>query len=77
MIEAALGEPVEGQAPLARGDLVFWKGHVEIMQDARLLLHANGFHMKVVSEPLEEARSRIAASGGGDVTSVRRLSPQL
>ena len=73
MLEA-LGEPVafDGAAPLARGDLVFWKGHVGIMCDAQTLLHANGFHMKVVSEPLEEARGRIAASGGGDVTSVRR-----
>ena len=52
-------------APLARGDLVFWKGHVGIMRDAETLLHANGWHMKVVSEPLAEARARIAASGGG------------
>jgi hypothetical protein len=29
--------------------------------------------MKVVSEPLAEARARILASGGADVTSVRRL----
>ena len=36
------------------------------------LLHANGWHMAVVSEPLAEARARIAASGGGDVTGVRR-----
>jgi cell wall-associated NlpC family hydrolase len=74
MMEAALGEPVA--RGLARGDLVFWKGHVGIMRDARTLLHANGFHMKVVSEPLAEARARIAASGGRDVTSVRRLSPE-
>ncbi len=74
---AALGEPVaiEGEAPLARGDLIFWKGHVGIMRDTRTVLHANGFHMKVVSEPLAEARARIAATGGGEVTSVRRLAP--
>ena len=41
------------------------------------LLHANGWHMKVVSEPLTEARDRIAASGGGKVTSVRRLREPL
>jgi hypothetical protein len=29
--------------------------------------------MKTVSEPLAEARDRIAANGGGKVTSVRRL----
>ena len=79
MMEATLGEPValDDPAPLLRGDLVFWKGHVGIMRDAQTLLHANGFHMKVVSEPLEAARARIAASGGGEVTSVRRLPRRL
>jgi cell wall-associated NlpC family hydrolase len=78
MQEATLGEPIaidDPRAPLERGDLVFWKGHVGIMRDAATLLHANGWHMKVVSEPLTQARDRIAASGGGHVTSVRRLSP--
>ena len=77
MQEAALGEPIaidDRTAPLARGDLVFWKGHVGIMRDPDTLLHANGWHMKTVSEPLAEARDRIAASGGGKITSVRRLS---
>ncbi len=71
--EAALGEPVALGGALTRGDLVFWKGHVGVMRDAGTLLHANGWHMAVVSEPLAEARARIAASGGGNVTSVRRL----
>jgi cell wall-associated NlpC family hydrolase len=76
MMEAGLGEriPMDSpDAPLARGDLVFWKGHIGIMRDSLTLLHANGWHMHVVSEPLKEARNRIAASGGGPVTSVRRL----
>jgi cell wall-associated NlpC family hydrolase len=77
MQEAMLGEPVaidEPAAPLARGDLIFWKGHVGTMRDPVTLLHANGWHMKTVSEPLAQARERIAASGGGQVTSVRRLA---
>src|SRR5271166_4016381 len=73
MMEASLGEPVAIDGARARGDLVFWKGHVGIMRDPRTLLHANGWHMKVASEPLEKARARIAESGGGDVTIVRRL----
>jgi cell wall-associated NlpC family hydrolase len=76
MQEAMLGEPVaidDPTAPLARGDLVFWKGHVGIMRDPVTLLHANGWHMKTVSEPLAQARDRIAANDGGEVTSVRRL----
>jgi cell wall-associated NlpC family hydrolase len=76
MQEATLGEPVaiDDSAPLARGDLVFWKGHVGIMRDPVTLLHANGWHLKTVSEPLSEARERIAANDGGEVTSLRRLS---
>jgi len=73
MMEAALGEPLPPGAPPRRGDLVFWKGHVAILRDSLTLLHANGWHMKVVSEPLAEARARIAASGGGEIASMRRL----
>ncbi len=79
MQEATLGEPIaidDPSAPLARGDLVFWKGHVGITRDPVTLLHANGWHMKTVSEPLAQARHRIAAHGGGQVTSIRRLSPR-
>ncbi|MGL4240990.1 MAG: NlpC/P60 family protein [Beijerinckiaceae bacterium] len=59
---------------LRRGDAVFWKGHVGIMRDAATLLHANGFHMKVVSEPLAEAAARILAKSFGPVVSIRRLA---
>jgi hypothetical protein len=72
-----MGAPVAVDGPRARGDLVFWKGHVGIMRDAATLIHANGWHMKVAFEPLAEARARIAASGGGDVTSVRRVPADL
>lgn len=66
--------PVESaMQDLRRGDLLFWKGHVGIMQDAGRLLHANGQHMLVVSEPVTEACARIVAKDGGPVTSVRRL----
>ncbi len=77
MQEAMLGEAIaidDPEAPFARGDLVFWKGHVGVMRDSLTLLHANGWHMKTFSEPLAQARERIAANGGGEVTSVRRLS---
>ena len=76
MMEAALGSPApvdEALAHLRRGDLIFWKGHVGVMRDARTLLHANGWHMKVASEPLAEARSRIARGADGAITSIRRL----
>jgi cell wall-associated NlpC family hydrolase len=60
-------------ARLKRGDLIFWKGHVGVMRDAETLLHANGWHMKVVSEPLTEARARIAEKSYGTIMSIRRL----
>jgi cell wall-associated NlpC family hydrolase len=79
MQEAGLGEPIaidDPKAPLARGDLIFWRGHVGMMRDPVTLLHANGWHMKTASEPLAQARERIAATGGGQVTSIRRLQPR-
>jgi cell wall-associated NlpC family hydrolase len=57
---------------LRRGDLVFWKGHVGIMTDDRMFLHANGHHMLTVKEPLAEAVARIA-QGGSQVTSIKRF----
>ncbi|NTJ41123.1 C40 family peptidase [Agrobacterium larrymoorei] len=44
---------------LRRGDLVFWKGHVGIMEDAETLLHANGHTMNVARENLDDAIRRI------------------
>ncbi len=44
---------------LRRGDLVFWKGHVGIMEDEETLLHANGHTMNVSRENLDEAIKRI------------------
>ena len=57
---------------LARGDLVFWDGHVGIMTSAQDLVHASAYHMVVVEEPLAEAKARIAAASGGDVIGARR-----
>jgi cell wall-associated NlpC family hydrolase len=71
MQEQALGTKV-GDAPLQRGDLVFWKGHVGMMLDNASLLHANAFHMQVALEPLAEAMMRIEKVAGA-VTSIKRL----
>lgn len=76
MQERALGQPLDlsgGVPALLRGDLVFWRGHVGIMQDGHRLLHANGFHMLVESEPFAAARERIAKNSFGAITSIRRL----
>jgi cell wall-associated NlpC family hydrolase len=74
--QKALGTPLPiaaAEKELRRGDLVFWKGHVGIMRDRSMLLHANAHHMLVASEPLREARARILAKGAGDITALKRL----
>ncbi|WP_075290661.1 NlpC/P60 family protein [Pararhizobium arenae] len=58
MQASGLGTPI-ARDELRRGDLVFWKGHVAIMEDDRTLLHANGHTMNVSHEGLEEAIDRI------------------
>ena len=76
MQKAALGSALDigdDLAGLQRGDLVFWKGHVGIMQDAGRLLHANGHHMLVASEPLRTARDRILEKSFGPITAIKRL----
>ncbi|ESQ78550.1 NlpC/P60 family protein [Asticcacaulis sp. YBE204] len=75
-MQAALGHALDIGADLKglyRGDLVFWKGHVAIMCDEDHIIHANGFHMKTVVEPLREAVDRIDAAGVGLPTAFRRL----
>jgi cell wall-associated NlpC family hydrolase len=74
MQEKALGHQlmVNDLVGLRRGDLVFWNGHVGIMRDDRNLLHANGYHMMAVEEPLSAAVERIAKIYG-QISSVRRL----
>lgn len=70
--EARVGQLQATDEPLRRGDLIFWKGHVAIALDATLIIHANAHHMAVAIEPIETARHRIEAAGGGGVTSIRR-----
>jgi hypothetical protein len=75
--ERALGRPLAFDAKLRglqRGDLVFWRGHVGIMQDETSLLHANAHHMLVVSEPLRIVRDRILAKTSQPIASIKRLA---
>ena len=74
-MQAKIGRAVS-QSELTRGDLVFWKGHVGIMQNKTRMIHANGWHMKTASEPLADAIQRIGQSTG-PVTAMRRLEKAL
>lgn len=58
MQAADLGTPISREE-LRRGDLVFWKGHVAIMEDEKTILHANGHTMTVAREGLDAAIERI------------------
>lgn len=71
--EAQLGAPLPEGAPLRRGDLIFWRGHVAWVSDPGTLIHANARHMAVAYEPVTDAIARIAAQGGGPVTARKRL----
>ncbi len=68
-----LGMSVNKETNLKRGDLVFWKGHVGIMQDHKRMLHCNAYHMAVTSELLSSANRRISKIAG-PITAFRRVS---
>jgi cell wall-associated NlpC family hydrolase len=75
MQQAALGDELLIPSDLdgfERGDLVFWPGHVGIMVDGVMLLHANAHHMAVAAEPLTFAADRIAKAGSR-ISAVKRL----
>lgn len=72
-MQQGLGHALPDHAPLRRGDLVFWKGHVALALDHDRLIHANGGSMSVAIEYVDACIARIAAQGGGPVTARRRL----
>jgi len=75
MQAAELGAPIPVPADLEglqRGDLVFWPGHVGVMSDAIMLVHANAHHMAVAAETLPEAADRIARLSS-PITTIRRF----
>ena len=70
---ASIGAAIALDAPLQRGDFVFWRGHVGIMKSAETLLHATAFSMSVMQEPLATTMARVEAQGYGGITAIRRL----
>ena len=50
---AQVGTALADDADLMRGDLIFWKGHVAMMVDAQVMIHANAHHMATVYEPFD------------------------
>jgi len=66
---SALGHRVLGDAPPRWGDLAFWPGHVAIVIDNGMVVHANAHHMAVTIEPLIAVNMRV-----GMAPEVRRLT---
>lgn len=71
-LQRAMGQTVPDNAPLQRNDLLFWKGHIALVLDAKRLIHANGHSMSVAIEGITDCIARIAAQGGGPVTARKR-----
>ena len=67
--ELALGAIVKDHSKLKRGDLIFWPGHMGIMQSATQLIHANGHYMKVTSDLLQD----VIARSDRPISSIKRL----
>lgn len=70
---AGLGHPLPMSKTPSHGDVIFWKGHVGLIEQSGSLIHATAYQMTTRAEPLAEATARIAATGGGPVLAVRRL----
>jgi cell wall-associated NlpC family hydrolase len=71
---AALGLALPEDAPLMRGDLIFFPGHVGMMVDAETLIHATRHHGKTVTEPLATVIARVAEAHDVPVTARKRIS---
>jgi cell wall-associated NlpC family hydrolase len=70
---AALGVPV-AFADRRAGDIVFFPGHVGLLQDADTLFHANAYWMTTLAEPLADVIARLVADGVAEpVLGVRRV----
>ena len=68
----SLGRELRGDERPARGDFAFWKGHVAILIDERMVVHADGRTMTVVIEPLSEvSKGRIPLTA--EASCIRRL----
>jgi hypothetical protein len=69
-----LGDALAEDAPLRRGDLVFFPGHVGFMTDGERLIHANAYWMSTVIEPLADVVARLAPTHAQPITARRRIA---
>jgi hypothetical protein len=68
-LQRVVGTPIEDGEPLRRGDLVFFEGHVGMMVDDLMMIHATRTAGKVCVEPL----AAVAERSEGGVVARRRV----
>jgi len=69
-----LGDALADAAPLRRGDLIFFPGHVGFMVDGERLIHANAYWMSTVIEPLDAVVARLAPTHDKPITTRKRIT---
>jgi len=74
-LDAGLGAEIRPDAPLRRGDLIFFPAHVGMMADGERVIHANAYTMDVTVEPLAELVARLAPDHEQPIIARRRLYP--
>jgi len=67
-----LGTALPDDAPLRRGDVLFFPGHVALMFDETRIIHANAFWMAVTIEPLADLVARLAPDHAQPILARRR-----
>jgi len=72
--EKTCGNVLPKGSAFERNDLLFWKGHVALVLEPDLMIHANAHNMAVTLEPITAAIKRIAKTDG-PVTAHKRLPP--
>jgi cell wall-associated NlpC family hydrolase len=72
-MQMQMGRGLSPEQTLMRGDLIFWKGHVAMVVNPDVLIHANGSTMSVAYEGIRDAVNRISAGGGGLVQARQRV----
>lgn len=69
----AIGTALAPDAPLRRGDLVFFPGHVGLMMDEARMIHANAHWMAVTIEPLADIVARLRGDHEQPIIAIRRI----
>lgn len=72
--QAALGRPLTENEALQAGDLIFFSGHVGMMADGEMLIHATQHHGKTVIEPLADVVARAMAKHGTAILARKRVA---